>query len=113
MATRYKKIYVKSGQSIQNAIDGAPSGSKIIVAKGVYNEQLLITKDDITLIGEHGAVLEPPAKYVENGCYLLAGNVTTPAGDQTDVIIPHSDGRVETDCEGLGRNPCWYLYHRR
>lgn len=84
-ATRDKTIYVKPTQSIQAAIDRADRGDKIVVYPGTYNEQLLITKDDITLIGKPGAILEPPETYVENPCYRLAGNVRAPDNSQTDV----------------------------
>jgi nitrous oxidase accessory protein NosD len=63
---------VKSGQSIQKAIDDAKSGDKIIVEAGEYHEQLTITKDGIHLIGK-GAVLLPPNEgYKPNFCTGLS-----------------------------------------
>ncbi|MGH9277315.1 MAG: right-handed parallel beta-helix repeat-containing protein [Acidimicrobiales bacterium] len=44
-------LSVSPGQSIQAAIDAAPPGSTIHVSPGVYNENLLVTKDGITLQG--------------------------------------------------------------
>ena len=71
-ASAYEPIHVKSGQSIQAAIDAAKPGDKIIVGAGNYAEQLSIQKDGIVLVGK-GAVLVPPAKPVQNECSGLAG----------------------------------------
>jgi nitrous oxidase accessory protein NosD len=51
---------VHAGESIQAAIDAASPGDTIIVAPGVYEENLSITKDGITILG-NGATLQPPA----------------------------------------------------
>jgi len=63
---------VQNGESIQSAIASAPAGSQIMVAAGVYEEQLTITTDGITLVG-HGAILVPPASPMSNECSGLAG----------------------------------------
>ena len=57
-------VDVVAGQSIQNAIDGAPTGATVCVGPGTYQENLLITKDGISLKGSGAGitVLEPPAK---------------------------------------------------
>ena len=57
-------VQVVAGQSIQDAIDTAPTGATVCVGPGTYRENLLITKDGITLkgAGEGITVLEPPAK---------------------------------------------------
>jgi len=65
-------IHVKSGQSIQAAINAAQSGARIIVEAGTYHEQLTITSNGINLIGR-GAVLVPPSIPVNNTCSGLAG----------------------------------------
>lgn len=70
------EICVKSGQSIQAAIDSATTGDKIIVGAGTYTEQLLITKDGITLVGEAGARIVPPVQYAHNSCTGIAGEGT-------------------------------------
>jgi parallel beta-helix repeat protein len=58
-------IHVGAGESIQAAIDAANPGDTIIVSRGVFQEDLTISKDDLTLIGSgaHGdksTILEPP-----------------------------------------------------
>lgn len=68
-------VHVKSGESIQAALDKASGGDKIIVENGTYAEQLSITKNGITLIGK-GAIIIPPGTPVTNPCTHLAGNNT-------------------------------------
>ena len=57
-------VQVVAGQSIQAAIDGAATGATVCVGPGTYQENLLITKDGITLkgAGPGKTVLEPPAQ---------------------------------------------------
>jgi nitrous oxidase accessory protein NosD len=62
---------VSPGQSIQRAIDKANSYDTIIIKPGTYAEQLTITKSGITLLGQPGATLVPPAPGtapVTNAC---------------------------------------------
>jgi parallel beta-helix repeat protein len=72
-----KVIRVGKGQSIQEAINRANSGSRIEVSRGEYREQLEITKDGITLIGKD-AVLIAPDKYEKNRCTGLSQTFTAP-----------------------------------
>jgi hypothetical protein len=58
---------VKPGESIQAAIDAAAPGATIVVKRGTYAENLVITTDGITLKGK-GAKLVPPADPVANAC---------------------------------------------
>jgi hypothetical protein len=57
---------VTPGHSIQAAINAAASGGTVVVARGTYRENLLITKT-VRLVG-YGAVLRPPAKAAANMC---------------------------------------------
>lgn len=66
-------LRVKSGQSIQEVINYAKPGSRIVVEAGTYAEQLLIQKDGISLVGK-GAMLTMPTYPVSNPCSGLAGD---------------------------------------
>jgi parallel beta-helix repeat protein len=70
-----KTIHVSSGQSIQAAIDSAHGGDKIVVDAGTYAEQLTISTNGITLVGDN-AIIVPPSVAVTNTCSNLAGNGT-------------------------------------
>lgn len=68
-----KTIHVAADEKIQDAIDSASWGTKIVVAAGNYSEQLLIKKSGIALIGEPGAVLSVPATFTDNDCSGVFG----------------------------------------
>ena len=57
-------VQVVAPHSIQDAIEGAPTGATVCVGPGTYQENLLINKDGITLkgAGPEKTVLEPPAQ---------------------------------------------------
>jgi len=65
-------IHVKSGESIQAAINAAQPGNWILVEAGTYHEQLTITSDEIKLVGL-GAILVPPPSPQANTCSGLGG----------------------------------------
>src|SRR5438552_953820 len=60
-------VTVHPGESIQAAIDAAGPGTTITVKSGTYAENLLITKDNITIVGQ-GAILIPPANAFKTPC---------------------------------------------
>lgn len=62
-----KTISVKSGDSIQAAVDKAKEGDTINVAKGTYTENVEISTNDIRLVGK-GATIVPP-KSPHKGSY--------------------------------------------
>jgi parallel beta-helix repeat protein len=70
---------VEAGESIQAAIDASPPGAHIRIKAGSYREQLLITKDRITLDADAGTILRPPTTLVANGCtgMTVLGRVAT------------------------------------
>ncbi len=75
-------ITVGPGQSIQAAINAAPSGSTILVRPGVYHENLVVQKDAITLQGSGpgATVLEPPA--------TLTGPCAEPGEEGEELVAP-------------------------
>jgi hypothetical protein len=77
-------IVVRSGESIQTALDAARPGDRVVVSTGVYTEQLLLTTERVSLIG-NGAVLRPPQVFSPNICSGLAGQVSP--GVDTEVGI--------------------------
>lgn len=79
-------IRVKSGQSIQAAINRADRGDRIVVEAGPYAEQLTIDKNGITLVSQ-GAILTPPAAFTPNTCSGLAGNDTAGNDSQAGICV--------------------------
>lgn len=70
-------INVSPGHSIQAAIDAASPGDTIVVAPGVYRENIQINKDNITLQGAGSTdgtqtILTPPSasKATHNACFV-------------------------------------------
>lgn len=65
---------VKPGQSIQDAIDAARPGDRIVVRPGVYRQSLQISKNRITLAG-NGATLRQPRKPAKTLCNTQGSTV--------------------------------------
>lgn len=66
-AAAHDATVVRPGESIQAAVDAAAPGAKIVVKRGTYAENVVITTDGITLKGR-GAKLVPPANPAPNAC---------------------------------------------
>ena len=48
------EVYVQPGDSIQTALDNAVSGDVIILKPGIYTENIIVAKDDLTIQSESG-----------------------------------------------------------
>src|SRR4051794_26566290 len=66
-------LRVVPGQSVQAAIDRARPGDTVDVAAGVYDENLTITTNNITLRGAAGTVLRMPATPRPSPCTEAGG----------------------------------------
>lgn len=64
------------GKGIQDAINKAQYGDRIVVKRGTYPEQLTINKDGIYLDGCDGAILVPPQHPIKNTCTGLGGKTS-------------------------------------
>ncbi len=93
-APRALSIRVSPGESIQAAIDRAPDHGTVIVTKGTYAENLLVTKP-VTIVGD-GVTLVPPHTPVPNACltspedrlpgFCVLGDITIPGPETTPTI---------------------------
>jgi parallel beta-helix repeat protein len=48
---------IRVSTTIQAAVDGAQSGDTVLVPPSIYRENVLVTKDNITIVGSRGAVM--------------------------------------------------------
>ena len=78
-APKGNTIQVNAGGSIQAALDAANPGDTVSVAPGVYAENLVISKDRVSLVG-HGTTLVPPA-VPGIGVGILVADVDTSSPD--------------------------------
>jgi cytochrome c peroxidase len=72
-------LLVKSGESIQSAVDRARPGDTIQVAPGTYHEQVTIDLDNITLKGLPGEA--PASKPILEGDHKLSDAVIATGND--------------------------------
>jgi nitrous oxidase accessory protein NosD len=81
---------VRPGESIQQAINAADPGDRIVVRAGTYREQLTIEKDGIDLVGLGANLVPPPSvnQPAGNVCSGLAG-----PGTQAGICV--AGARVE------------------
>lgn len=66
-------ILVRPGESIQRALDSAPTGAVIQVAEGVYREKLDIKRDGITLKAQGNVVIDMGGRPVNGPVINIAG----------------------------------------
>jgi nitrous oxidase accessory protein NosD len=87
----HRTIEVKSGESIQAAIDKAKPYTTIEVDKGTYQETLSINKDGIKLVGEgrKQTHITAPADPDQAGCGICVGSFENPDARVKDVSISH------------------------
>jgi nitrous oxidase accessory protein NosD len=91
----YRRTHVvKPQHSIQKAINKASPGDRIVVEAGTYEEQLVIKKSGIELIGKPGAKLRRPTpSYTKNLCTGIAPNTFVPDTNITHAgICIHGEG---------------------
>ena len=68
-----EKLTVRPGESIQEAVDAASAGDRIVVLGGVYRESVVIRKSGISLQGIK-VVIKPPAEPSgEPPCFAPSG----------------------------------------
>lgn len=65
-------IQVRQGESIQAALDKAPPGAIVRVMAGTYREKIRIARDNITLQGENGAILDYGGTNVSGGAIQIS-----------------------------------------
>ena len=65
-------IQVRQGESIQAALDKAPPGAIVRVMAGTYREKIRISRDNITLQGEKGAILDYGGTNVSGGAIQIS-----------------------------------------
>ena len=76
---RDDRVVVREGESIQDAIDAAEPGTKIVV-KGDHYENVWIHKNGIELEGAKGASMTIPDEPVSNPCEGF--------DDETETVLP-------------------------
>ena len=103
-----EKLTVRAGESIQEAVDAASAGDKIVVLPGVYRQSVVIEKNAIKLQGIK-AVLKPPADggcqgyFLENSGICVLGRVNPDAGEVTRYVKNVSvSGFTVRNFEGSG-----------
>lgn len=96
---------VRPGESIQAALDAAPTGATVTVAAGTYTESLTVSRS-VTLRARGLVTLLPPASAPVNGCTLdpdadgampgicVIGELADPAQEESPLVAPVRDVHI-------------------
>jgi parallel beta-helix repeat protein len=98
-----RSITVKAGESIQAAVNTARSGQTIYIEAGTYKEEILVDKQNITLIGlkgvhDEGVTIENPGDgdngitVRDNGDGFVLRDVTVRDFEENGVFLVRVDG---------------------
>jgi parallel beta-helix repeat protein len=68
---------IKVRTTIQAAVDEAESGDTVKVPGGTYHENVVVTKDDLTISGSRGAVLDGTGLSGDSGITVFSGDQVT------------------------------------
>lgn len=61
--------------TIQEAINAANPGDTVFVSPGIYNENLIIYKDNLTLLGENPKTTIIDTLFIGEGVFIVASNI--------------------------------------
>ena len=76
-ADRADARVIKVRTTIQAAVDQAQPGDTVKVPVGIYRENVVVTKDDITISGGRGAVLDGTGLSGNTGITVFSGDRAT------------------------------------
>jgi len=71
-------VDIEVTSTIQAAVDAANPGDTVLVPPGTYRESVLVTRNDITIVGSHTAVID--AEGFGTGIRVGIGRITTVDG---------------------------------
>ena len=93
-------IIVRAGSSIQAAVDAANPGDVILIKPGVYKEDILVEKPNITIRGSQNVVIQNPGdaedgiRVTPNGDGFKLFGVTLRDFEENGVIMIRADDYV-------------------
>lgn len=105
-ATQHCDETVSSGGSIQNAVNGASPGDTICVKSGMYQEDVFVNKENLTLKGPNAGV---PGYGSRSGEATIEGRVILSADGTTlngfDVSPPSAEKNQESEAVRASNTP--------